>query len=278
MRVDLLGGMRVDDNVALRPRSRTVLAALAVHRDRAVRADELAEAVWGDGPLPRSWAKQVQYCIWDLRKAIGADAIDTVDGGYRLAAGTDDLDVADFEALVEYGRAFAATGEPDRAAASFERALSLWRGDPFQDLDGWMPGRHEAARLAELHRCVEEDVLDARLTAGDHRGVVAVAEQRAAEEPLRERRWALLALAQYRSGNQGAALRTLRRARGALVEQLGIEPGSELVDLEAAILRQDPDLERSASRLVADRCPYKGLAPYDVDDVDVFFGRDGDIA
>src|SRR5262245_29416993 len=172
MRVDLLGGMRVDDNVALRPRSRTVLAALAVHRDRAVRADELAEAVWGDGPLPRSWAKQVQYCIWDLRKALGADAIETVDGGYRLRAGAEGLDVPDFEALGEQGRRFAATGEADRAASTFTRALGLWRGAPFQDLDGWMPGRHEAARLDELRRSAEEDLLEARLAAGDHRDVV----------------------------------------------------------------------------------------------------------
>jgi DNA-binding SARP family transcriptional activator len=180
MRVDLLGGLRVDDNVAVRPRSRTVLAALAVHRDRAVTADELADAVWGDGPLPRSWAKQVQYCIWDLRKVLGAEAIETVDGGYRLRAESDALDVSDFEALVEQGRHFAATGEADRAASTFTRALGLWRGAPFQDLDGWMPGRHEAARLDELRRSAEEDLVEARLAAGDHRDVVALAERRAA--------------------------------------------------------------------------------------------------
>jgi hypothetical protein len=141
-----------------------------------------------------------------------------------------------------------------------------------------MPGRHEAARLEELRRTAEEDLLDARLAAGDHRDVVAEADRRAAEEPLRERRWAQLALAQYRSGNQAASLRTLRKARDTLVDQLGIDPGAELIALEAAILNQDPELARATSPVAADRCPYKGLAAFDADDTDVFFGREGDTA
>ena len=262
----------------MRPRSRTVLAALAVHRDRGVSADELAEAVWGEAPLPRSWHKQVQYCIWDLRKALGAEAIETIDGAYRLRAGPEGLDVIDFEALVDQGRRFAATGDADRAASSFTRALELWRGAPFADLDGWMPGRHEAARLEELRRAAEEDLVEARLAVGDHRDVVGLAERRAAEEPLRERRWAHLALAQYRCGNQADALRSLRRARHTLVEQLGIEPGAELIALEASILEQDPELAQPARGRVGEHCPYKGLVPYDADDADLFFGRDDEIA
>jgi hypothetical protein len=105
-----------------------------------------------------------------------------------------------------------------------------------------------------------------------------VAGQRASEEPLRERRWALLALAYYRCGNQADALRALRQARRVLVEELGLEPGADLVALEAAILGQDPLLEGPpTTRVVADRCPYKGLAAYDADDADVFFGRDSDV-
>jgi DNA-binding SARP family transcriptional activator/WD40 repeat protein len=254
-----------------------VLAALAV-RDEGLAADQLAAAVWGDEP-PASWPKQVQICVMRLRRALGPDAIETTAGGYRLAVIGDDLDTRRFEGLVERGRTLAADREPDRAAATLARALALWRGDPFEDLDGWPPGRAEVARLAELRRSAQEDLLDARLGAAEHREVAAEAEVLVAEEPLRERRWAILALAQYRSGRQGDALRSLHQARQTLAEELGIDPGPELVDLEAAILRQDPSLLALAEPLpdARDDCPYKGLAAYDEADTDSFFGREADV-
>jgi DNA-binding SARP family transcriptional activator/WD40 repeat protein len=275
--IGFLGPLQVGGGVSLRPRTRTVLEALGVLRGEVVSADRLAEAVWGDAP-PQSWAKQVQICIWDLRKTLGADVIQTVEGSYRLAACGDQLDVDRFETLIDRGRAFAATAEAERAASTFSTALGLWRGRPFEDLDGWMPGQVETARLEELRRTTQEDLLEARLAAGEHRDVVAAAEARVAEEPLRERRWALLALAQYRSGNQGDALRTLKRARHTLVEEIGVDPGPDLAALEMAILGHDPSLDASEPGVVSARCPYKGLASYDVEDTGTFFGRDGETA
>ena len=277
MGIGFLGPLRVDGGTSLNPRARIVLAALAVRRGEVVSPDRLAEAVWGETP-PRSWPKQVQICVWSLRKELGADVIETVEGGYRLSTAVDELDVGRFEALLDRGRAFAATGEAERAATTFGKALELWRGRPFEDLDGWLPGRTEVARLEELRRTAEEDVLEARLAAGEHRDVVAEAEVRVAEEPLRERRWALLAVAQYRCGHQGDALRSLRRARHVLVEELGVDPGKDLVDLEQAILAHDPTLSAADAHAISPRCPYKGLAPYDIDDSDSFFGRDVDVA
>ena len=242
------------------------------------RAESLADALWGERP-PASWAKVVQGCVVRLRRTLGPNAIVTVSGGYRLALVGDDLDTTQFERLVERGRTQAATGEPEQAAATFERALLLWRGAPFADLDGWAPGRSEAVRLQELRRTAEEELLEARLAAGEHRAVVAEAEVRVAEEPLREHRWAILALAQWRSGLQGDALRSLHEARRTLADELGIEPGPELVALEAAILRQDPALAPGADAIpTATECPYKGLAPYEAGDADAFFGRDDEIA
>ena len=95
---------------------------------------------------------------------------------------------------------------------------------------------------------------------------------------LRERRWALLALAQYQAGRQGDALRTLHQARSVLVRELGVEPGPDLVTLEQAILRQDPSLVAAAALPEPTAtCPYLGLVPYDVEDTDGFFGRDTEV-
>jgi DNA-binding SARP family transcriptional activator/ABC-type glycerol-3-phosphate transport system substrate-binding protein len=276
--IEFLGPLTVDGQASLSPRDRVVLAALGVRHGEVVAPDQLADALWGDEPPP-SWAKQVQILVMRLRKQLGPATIETSPGGYRLALSPDDLDTCRFEAFLDRGRSLASVGDPDRAASTFARGLGLWRGLPFDDLSDWPPGRSEAARLDELRRTAEEDLLDARLAAGEHHLVAAEAEARVAEEPLRERRWAILALSQYRCGRQGDALRSLHQARRTLAEQLGIEPGAELVALEAAILRQDPALAATAAPPTeVGTCPYKGLAFYDVTDRESFFGRDDEIA
>ena len=221
----------------------------------------------------------MQICIGRLRKVLGPAAIETVPGGYRLALDGDEVDGYQFEQLIDRARVLRATGQVDRAAASYARGLSLWRGRPLDELDGWLPGQSEAARLEELRRTAEEDWLDCRLAAGEHREVVAEAQGLVTAEPLRERRWAILALAQYRCGRQGDALRSLTRARRTLVDELGIDPGPDLVALEDAILRQDPTLSAVPEAAAAsEACPYKGLASYDVGDEETFFGRDAETA
>jgi DNA-binding SARP family transcriptional activator/WD40 repeat protein len=281
--IGFLGPLQVDrdangDVAAPGPRDRVVLSALAVRPGEVVAPDRLADALWGDEP-PVSWPKVVQGCVARLRRTLGAAVIETAAGGYRLTVDGDHLDTHRFEELVERARKLATTGAHEQAAVALARALALWRGRPFEELDRWPPGRNEATRLEELRRAAEEDLLDARLAASEHRQVVAEAEVRVAEEPLRERRWAILALAQYRCGRQADALRSLHRARSTLADQLGIDPGPELVALEAAILAQDPALAAAPEPpAVADHCPYKGLAPYDVGDAEAFFGRDGDVA
>ncbi len=125
----------------------------------------------------------------------------------------------------------------------------------------------------------EEAGLDASLRAGRHRDVLGEAQVLVAASPLREDRWALLALAEYRSGRQGDALRTLHRARTVLAGELGVDPGPDLVALEHAILRQDPSLAPATEPAApSESCPYLGLVPYDVGDADAFFGRDADVA
>jgi WD40 repeat protein/DNA-binding SARP family transcriptional activator len=277
--IELLGSLRVDgDDVPLQRRDQVVLSALAVRPGEVLSADQLAEAMWAGSP-PASWPKQIHGSVLRLRRALGSELIETTAAGYRLAVPENELDRGQFEELVARAGAFASDGELDRAAVAYDRALELWRGAPFDVLDGWSPARIEAARLEELRLAAEESVLDLRLASGQHREVVAAAEARVAEWPLREHRWAILATALYRCGRQADALRALKQARRTLVEQLGIEPSAELVALESAILDQDESLlPVPVPPTTSSVCPYKGLAAYDVADTESFYGRDDDVA
>ena len=255
------------------PRERAALAALVVRRGQFLDAGQLAQAIWGDDP-PQTWHKQVQISVGRLRKHLGADRIETAGSSYALRVADDELDLAVFEGLLGRARHLAAVGEPDRATSSFRGALALWRGAPFGDLAAWPPGVDEAARLGEVSRTAEEQLLQARLDAGLHRSVVADAEALVRQDPRRERRWAMLATALYRSGRQQESLSVLREARRQIVAE-GLDPGQELSDLESAVLRHDVSLQPAPEpRPARDECPYRGLAAFDSGDAEVYFGRE----
>jgi WD40 repeat protein/DNA-binding SARP family transcriptional activator len=280
--IALLGPLVVNDDgggeaAPLGPRDRVVLAALAVRHGEVVSAEQLADALWGERP-PVSWNKVVPGCVMRLRRVLGAAAIETTPHGYRLVVPVDEIDAQRFERLVRRGGELLTLGEPERAAHVLGEALALWRGRALIELTEWEPGRTEATRLDGLRLDAEEARVDACLKSGRHREVLGEAQSRVAEAPLRERRWALLALAQYLAGRQGEALRTLRQARSVLATELGLDPGPELVAMEQAILRQDPALVVEAVPAEASlTCPYLGLVPYDVRDSEGFFGRDLEI-
>jgi WD40 repeat protein/DNA-binding SARP family transcriptional activator/energy-coupling factor transporter ATP-binding protein EcfA2 len=278
MVLGVLGPLELDGEAAgLSPRDRLVLLALAVRRGDVLPADQLADALWTDHP-PASATKVVQGCIARLRKRLGAAAIVTIDHGYRLTLAAEAIDVGRFERAIQRARELSALGEHDRAAAGIDDALALWRGQPFEGLESWEPARFEAHRLRELRSIAEELRLEALLGAGRWTEVLDAAPRSVADAPLRERRWALLATAQYQDGRQADALETLRRARQHLAEELGVDPGPDLLALEAAILRQDPALAgRTPLPEVATTCPYPGLLAYQEEDADRFFGRDADV-
>lgn len=271
--IGVLGPLTVDgDAGALPPRERAVLAALAVRRGEVVNAETLADAWWGER-LPATWNKALQGCMVQLRKELGPGAIETSTQGYRLVVAADEIDAYRFERLVFRAQELWTLGEPERTAYLVDEALGLWRGPALVDLPRWEPGRIEATRLEELRLDAEELRLDAALRAGRYREVLAEAQARVAEAPLREHRWVLLALAQYQAGRQGDALRTLRQARTVLARELGLDPGPDIVALEEAVLRQDPSLVAAQLPEPSPVCPYLGLVPYDVADADGFFGR-----
>ena len=242
MGITVLGPLTVDGSDRLGPRDRVVLQALATRPGQPVSADELIDALWGDDP-PASAAKNLQSCMVRLRKALGAEAIETSAHGYALTVPRRRASTpSEFEAQVARARELLAVGEADRVAFLLEQALALWRGPAFADLPDWPPARREAGRLEELRLEAEELHVDALLRSGRPREVLAAAHAMVRAAPLRERRWELLALAQYQTGAQGEALRTIRQLQAVLAHELGIDPAPEWPALEQSILRQDPAL------------------------------------
>jgi WD40 repeat protein/DNA-binding SARP family transcriptional activator len=278
MRVGILGPLVVDGSTGrLSPRDRVVLSVLVLHAREVIEADRFADALWGDDQ-PASSGKVVQGCVMRIRKLLGSATIITEPGGYRLALGDDDVDLHRFERLLGRAREELALRAPDRALRTTEEALALWRGRPFDDVEGWGAARFEAARLDELRLEAEELEVDATLRAGRANEVLATARALVDAAPTRERRWELLALAQYRSGSQADALRTLHAARRGLAAELGLDPGPGLVELEAAILRHDAALQGpTIPPVVDDSCPWPGLLAYAIGDADGFAGRDCEV-
>ncbi|MEU1973532.1 BTAD domain-containing putative transcriptional regulator [Microbacterium sp. NPDC019599] len=278
MNVGVLGALTLDDGrVVPAPRDRLVLGALATQIGRTVPLETIAAALWGDG-LPPTWAKVIPGCIMRLRRELPPTAIETTSRGYRLVPERVELDAGRFERLTERGAELLELGEPDRAVHAFSEALVLWRGQPFAELQDWEPARIESTRLDEIRLAAEESLLEALLDSGNLVDAAAGARARVAEAPMRERRWVILGLVQYRQGRQAEALEAIRRGRAFLAHELGLDPCPELASLEQAILVQDPSLDSGAPfRASSAECPYFGLPPAGIEDGERFFGREADL-
>ncbi len=225
---------------------RAILSLLAMRADRPVPVGEVARALWND-QLPKSSRKSVQVLVYRTRRrierAVHAEMpalIDTEGESYRLRVSADRVDVLRFESLIATARA---TVDQHATLDALDEALGLWRGDPVPDLDDIDVGDAVRARLGEMRLGAQEDRFEVLLGLGRHAEVIAEVESALAAHPLRERRWAQLMTALYRSGRQADALRAYQRIRSTLIEELGIEPGPDLRRLEASIIAHDPALD-----------------------------------
>ena len=219
---------------------RTVLALLVLDAGRVVSTDRLIDDLWGDEP-PASASNVLQVYISRLRGALGADLVKTRPPGYVLDVVGEAVDVVRFERLAAEGREALREQQPADASASLREALALWRGRVLEDVRGARV-EAEASRLEQLRLAVLEDRIDADLQTGGPSDAIPELERLNEEYPLRERLWALRMRALYGAGRQAEALAAYERVRKLLDEELGIEPGAELRELERAILRQDPSL------------------------------------
>ena len=225
---------------------RAVLALLLLHANETVGADRLIDELWGEQP-PATAAKTLQVHVSRLRKELTGDVLVTRGSGYELVVDPEDLDAHRFEARFGEGRSELADGRPEHALAALEDALSLWRGPALADLAYEPFAQPEVARLEDLRAAANEQLIEAKLALGRQAEVIAPLETLIEEHPYRERLRAQLMLALYRADRQADALQAYQNARTRLVEELGIEPGERLRELERAILAQDPALAQPAA-------------------------------
>ena len=253
----LLGPVEVSDGD--RPvrlgegKQRAVLVLLLLHRNEAVSSDRLIDALWGEAP-PATAAKVLQNHVGQLRRALDdreGQRLQTRGRGYVLQVQDGELDVDRFDRLAEEGAQALARERPADAAARLREALALWRGSPLADVAYEAFAQPEIARLEERHVAALEQRIDADLALGRHADVVAELEGLVAQHPLRERLRAQLMVALYRCGRQADALEAYGEARRVLLDELGVEPGPALRELQAAILRQDPELAPAPRRVAA---------------------------
>ncbi|WP_344921833.1 AfsR/SARP family transcriptional regulator [Streptosporangium oxazolinicum] len=246
MRFCVLGTLKVLDGgrevTPTAPKLRQVLTFLLLRRNNIVQTAELIDELWGESP-PISALSTLQTYIYKLRKILSNDKIDsfeevlrTQSWGYMLVVEPDDLDLDPFERLLGAGAAALKKNDPEQAAESLARALSLWRGPALADvaagnlLSAYVASLEES-RLRALELRIESD-----LRLGRHREVVGELKHLVSVHPLHEAFYAQLMTALHRSGRRSEALEEYQRLRATLVEEVGIEPSAESQRLHQSLL------------------------------------------
>jgi peptide/nickel transport system substrate-binding protein len=241
----LLGPVGVDVDgrpLPLRgPKQRALLGLLLLQPGEAVSRDRLIDGLWGsEGPGDVEHALDAQLSA--LRRVLvvaGEQRLVRQAPGYLLRVGPDELDATRFRHLVAEGRCLLSDHHEQQAAERLRKALGLWRGPALADvLDAPFAGS-AAVELEERRLQAFEDCFDAEIALGRGAELVDELSGLVQRNPLRERLLADLALVLYRAGQQARSLETLASARRSFVDELGVEPGAPIRDLEQRILRQD---------------------------------------
>ncbi|GAA5070735.1 AfsR/SARP family transcriptional regulator [Nocardia iowensis] len=226
------------------PRPRQLLAALSFAAGAPVSNDVLAEHLWGPAPLGQPGAN-VRVVVHRLRAALGPHAgrmLELDRCGYRFTLSPEHTDHGRFAELVGAGQHALLDGHAAAAVDTLRAGLALWRGQPWVELGDSPELRGARAKLTELRELAIEELQAARLADGDTAGAVAALREAVIQAPYRERRWELLVVGLFRSGRQADALAELRKVRALLIEEVGVEPGPALRELERRLLDHDPGL------------------------------------
>jgi DNA-binding SARP family transcriptional activator/tetratricopeptide (TPR) repeat protein len=222
-----------------RRQERCLLGILLLEAGRVVPTDRLCDLLWEDNP-PEQARRAVQAHVARIRAMLatepGAELLSKGDG-YLLRVAARSIDAAQFRTLVGEAGMADDLAERDRL---LRQALALWRGVALQDAAGDRLRERLCGELDELRLHAVEESLAAGLALGRHNELIPELARRSAEHPTRERLVELHMLALYRAGRTADALSVYAATRARLAEQLGLEPGPALQQLQGAILRREP--------------------------------------
>jgi len=250
--VTLLGQFQVlvDDRAVeiTSAKERALLTRLALVPGRVVRTDTLIEAIWPDGAAPDDPGRALRYRVWHLRNLLEPDRSERSEGtlvltqptGYLLALDPGAVDAVRFEA--EWARSRFLDNDAQGRRDALAALLETWHPPSFAGLSTRGPLADAAVRLDRLRVSVLGDRIAADIALGRGAELVPELEQIIAAHPFDERLQGHLMVALYRSGRQADALAVYTSTRDLLVEELGVEPGPEMRDLERRILEHDTDL------------------------------------
>jgi DNA-binding SARP family transcriptional activator len=258
LRFEVLGPVRAwvgDRELELgTPQQRAILGILLLRGGATATPDQLINAVWGPA-APRAAIGVIRSYVSRLRRVLPKDVIESAGGGYSLR--TANLDLTEFTRHIEAARG----AEPHTAARELRAALVLWRGTPLAGVNGDY-AEFERTRLTQVRLAAVEDLAAADIESGRLAEAAAALAEVIAEQPLRERPRELLMLAHYRAGRQADALAVFAEIQHLLADELGLDPGPGLRDMQRRILAADPELAEhvGVSQLPPDLPDFVGRA------------------
>jgi predicted ATPase/DNA-binding SARP family transcriptional activator len=243
VRFEALGPVTVTSEgvtVPLRPAQRRLLASLLLDPGQWITTDTLVDRMWGD-TAPATARSTLHVHLSTVRDRIPG-VIATGQSGYLLDLDGHSFDVPEFSTEVAGASTDLEAGDYQGAANHATTALQLWRGYPYDELDDVDAARIERVRLTELSMIA--GVTLARALIRQERVSEAITHLRrvVGEQPLNEAMWEELIRAYYVAGRQVDALGAYNEAKSILGEELGLEPGPRLRDLEERVLIHDPSL------------------------------------
>ncbi|MFE1317625.1 BTAD domain-containing putative transcriptional regulator [Kitasatospora phosalacinea] len=224
------------------PKARTLLAVLLLNANRPVSLDRLTDALWGED-APATAEASLRNLVARLRRSLADEdgkRLRATPSGYQLVVAEDELDTLQFESAIRRARAAHEADDLPAVLAETAAALGLWRGEPLADLpeataDGAVREQWRESRLQAL-----EWRFDAELRQGRPHALVPELTRLVGEHPLRESFHAQLMRALHLTGDRARALTVHQRLRTALVEELGVEPGSAVQEAHRRVLAEHP--------------------------------------
>jgi DNA-binding SARP family transcriptional activator/predicted ATPase len=268
MRFEALGPVRVlidDGPIELRPAQRRLLASLLLDHGSWVTTDTLVDRMWGEA-IPNTARSSLHVHLSAVRRQVPG-VVNTGQGRYLLDLNGHQLDVQDFGALVTESVGQMNNGHFRDAADLASKAIAMWRGTPFHELEEVDASRGERVRLYELSTTASATLARSLMLQGRVSESIAHLRRTVEDNPFNEPMWEELIHAYYLAGRQVDALRAFKEAKTILGDELGLEPGPRLQNLEEKVLLQDPTLMTFATTI-----------PNNLPEVDSsFIGREDDV-